>query len=165
MPPAGFRKLDRIAIVLSSGNNPRLTCEAYFAITSNTIQFGARAQLYAAAYGFTLEGDIGYDVLVQLAPFHFLADFHASIQLKRGSRNLFKVSLAGELEGPRPLRVSGKASFEIFWCDFTVRFDKTLVSGEKPPLPPAVTCWRSCVARCTRPRAGAPAGPPTGSMA
>jgi hypothetical protein len=34
--------------------------------------------------------------------------------------------------------VSGKASFEIFWCDFTVRFDKTLVSGEKPPLPPAV---------------------------
>jgi Family of unknown function (DUF6603) len=138
MPPAGFPKLDRIAIVLSSGNNPRLTCEAYFAITSNTIQFGARAQLYAAAYGFTLEGDIGYDVLVQLAPFHFLADFHASIQLKRGSRNLFKVSLAGELEGPRPLRVSGKASFEIFWCDFTVRFDKTLVSGEKPPLPPAV---------------------------
>jgi Family of unknown function (DUF6603) len=138
MPPTGFPQLDRITIALSAGNNPRLTCAAYFAITSNTIQFGARAQLYAGAYGFTLEGDVGFDVLVQLAPFHFLADFHASIQLKRGSRNLFKVSLAGELEGPRPLRVSGKASFEILWCDFTVRFDKTLVEGEKPPLPPAV---------------------------
>jgi hypothetical protein len=137
-PPAGFPILDRITIALSSGNNPRLTCAAYFAITSNTIQFGARAQLYAAAYGFSLEGDIGFDVLIQLAPFHFIADFKASIQLKRGSRNLFKVSLAGELEGPRPLRVSGKASFEILWCDFTVRFDKTLVEGEKPPLPPAV---------------------------
>jgi hypothetical protein len=34
--------------------------------------------------------------------------------------------------------VSGKASFEILWCDFTVRIDKTLVDGEKPPLPPAV---------------------------
>jgi hypothetical protein len=42
------------------------------------------------------------------------------------------------LEGPRPLRVSGKASFEILWCDVTVRFDKTLISGERPALPPAV---------------------------
>jgi len=44
----------------------------------------------------------------------------------------------GALEGPRPLRVSAKATFEILWCDFSVRFDKTLVSGERPPLPPAV---------------------------
>ena len=130
--------LERITIALASGNNPRLTCEAYFAITSNTIQFGARAQLYAAAFGFSVEGDVGFDVLIQLLPFHFIADFQASVQLKRGSRNLFKVSVSGTLEGPRPLRVSGKASFEIFWCDFSVRFDKTLVEGEKPPLPPAV---------------------------
>ncbi len=137
-PPTGMPALERITIALSAGKNPRLTCAAYFAITSNTIQFGARAQLYAEAYGFSVEGDVGFDVLIQLAPFHFIADFHASIQLKRGSRNLFKVSLAGELEGPRPLRVAGKASFEIFWCDFSVRFDKTLIEGEKPPLPPAV---------------------------
>ncbi len=137
-PPAGMPKVERIAIALSSGDNPRLTCEAYYAITSNTIQYGARAELYAAAFGFSVHGDIGYDVLVQLAPFHFLAEFHASLQLKRGSRSLFKVSLAGALQGPRPLRVSGKASFEIFWCDFSIRFDKTLVSGERPPPPPAV---------------------------
>ena len=137
-PPADLPKLERIAIALSSGNNPRLTCESYFAITANTVQFGARAQLYAAAYGFSVEGDIGYDVLVQIVPLHFVADFHAKVQLKRGSSNLFSVSLEGELEGPRPLRVSGKASFEIFWCDFSVRFDKTLVDGEPPPLPAAV---------------------------
>lgn len=137
-PPVSMPRLDRITVALSSGDNPRLTCAAYFAITSNTIQFGARAQLYAAALGFSVEGDVGFDVLLQLAPFHFLADFHASVQLKRGSRNLFKVSVAGALEGPRPLRVSGKASFEILWCDFTVRFDKTLVEGQRPPLPPAV---------------------------
>ncbi|MGZ9013937.1 MAG: DUF6603 domain-containing protein, partial [Burkholderiales bacterium] len=137
-PPLSLPKMARITIALASGNNPRLTCEAYFAITSNTIQFGARAQLYAAAYGFSIEGDVGFDVLVQLLPFHLIADFKASVQLKRGSRNLFKLSVAGTLEGPRPLRVSGKASFEIFWCDFTIRVDKTLISGEKPPLPPAV---------------------------
>jgi hypothetical protein len=137
-PPENFPTLKRITIALASGNNPRLTCEAYFAITSNTIQFGSRAELYAAAFGFSIEGDIGFDVLIHLIPFHLIADFHASVQLKRGSRSLFKLSVSGTLEGPRPLRISGKASFEIFWCDFTIRFDKTLIEGEKPPLPPAV---------------------------
>ena len=137
-PPSDLPKLARIAIALSSGNNPRLTCEAYFAITANTMQFGARAELYAAAYGFSIEGDIGYDVLIEIAPLHFIAEFDAKVQLKHGSSNLFSVSVKGALEGPRPLRVSGKASFSVFWCDFSVRFDKTLVDGEKPPLPAAV---------------------------
>jgi hypothetical protein len=134
-PPAGVPPLDRITIALASGDNPRLTCEAYFALTSNTVQFGARADLYAAAYGFSVQGDVGFDVLLQIAPLHFIADFHASVQLKHGSSNLFSVSLAGALEGPRPLRVSGKASFSIFWCDFSVRFDQTLIDGEPPPPP------------------------------
>ncbi|MGE3781993.1 MAG: DUF6603 domain-containing protein, partial [Alphaproteobacteria bacterium] len=137
-PPAGVPSLARVAIALGSGDNPRLTCEAYFAITSNTLQFGARAQLHAEAYGFSVDGDIGFDVLITRAPLHFIADFHASAQLRHGSHNLFKVALEGALEGPRPLRASGRASFEIFWCDFTVRFDKTLIAGEPPPPPPAV---------------------------
>src|SRR5829696_4640144 len=91
-PPRGFPKLERIAINLSSGDNPRLRCEAYFALTSNTVQFGARAELYAAAAGFSIHGQIGFDVLIQFDPFSFLAEFHAHLQLKRGSTNLFKVS-------------------------------------------------------------------------
>ena len=94
-PPADVPALERVAIALSSGNNPRLLCEAYFAITSNTVQFGARAALYASAAGFSVEGDIGFDVLVQLAPLHFIADFHARLQLKRGSHNLFMVGAGG----------------------------------------------------------------------
>jgi len=152
-PPENFPTLKRITIALASGNNPRLTCEAYFAITSNTIQFGARAELYAAAFGFSIEGDVGFDVLIHLLPFHLIADFKASVQLKRGSRSLFKLSVSGTLEGPRPLRISGKASFEIFWCDFTIRFDKTLISGEKPPLPPAVDVFAELRSALTAPNA------------
>ena len=137
-PPAGVPPLDRVTIALCSGNNPRLTCEAYFALTANTIQFGANASLYAEAYSFSISGDIGFDVLITRAPLHFIADYHASVQLKYDSHNLFKVSVEGSLEGPRPLRVSGKATFSIFWCDFSVRFDKTLVDGEPPPPPPAI---------------------------
>ena len=42
----------RLQLALTNGENPKLICQAYFAITSNTVQFGANASLYAAAYGF-----------------------------------------------------------------------------------------------------------------
>ena len=137
-PPPNFPALERIAISLSESENFRLRCESYFALTSNTLQFGARAELMARAAGFSIHGQIGYDVLIQFDPFAFQADFHASVQLKRGSTNLFKVKVEGSLSGPRPLHVKGKATFEIFWCDFSVGFNKTLVSGEPPPRPERV---------------------------
>ena len=134
-PPAGFPVLERIALNLTAGDNPRLRCEAYFALTANTVQFGARAELYAAAHGFSIQGETGFDVLIQLDPFHFLADFYAQVQLKRGSTNLFKVRVEGALTGPRPLHLKAKATFEVLWWDVSIRVDRTLVSGEKPPAP------------------------------
>lgn len=137
-PPRGFPKLERMAINLSSGNNPRLRCESYFALTSNTVQWGARAELYAEAGGLSIHGQIGYDVLIQFDPFSFLAEFHAHLQLKRGSTNLFKVKLEGSLAGPRPLHIKGKATFELLWWDVTIRVDKRLVEGSRPPAPEPV---------------------------
>lgn len=134
-PPPAFPKLQRIAIDLSSGDNPRFRCEAYFALTSNTVQFGARAELFASGAGFSIQGEVGFDVLIQFDPFFFLAEFHAQLQLKRGSTNLFKVRLEGSLAGPRPLHIKGKATFEILWWDVSIRVDKTLVEGVKPPPP------------------------------
>ena len=90
--PAGFPTVARLQLALTNGDNPKLICQAYFGITSNTVQFGADCSLYAAAFGFSIQGDVGYDVLIQLVPFHFVADFRASVQLKRGSHNLFKIA-------------------------------------------------------------------------
>jgi hypothetical protein len=44
----------------------------------------------------------------------------------------------GALAGPRPLRLTGKATFEVLWMDMTFRIDKTLVAGDKPPRPAPV---------------------------
>ena len=145
-PPPNFPKLERIAINLSSGENPRLRCESYFAITSNTVQFGARVELFAKASKFSVSGQAGFDVLIHFDPFEFVAAVHASLQLKAGSRSLFKVSFEGELSGPRPLKARGKATFEIFWCHVSVRFDKTLVSGERPEKLPPVSVTDQLVA-------------------
>lgn len=137
-PPAGMPALARLAISFSNTDSFRLRAETYFALTANTLQFGAKAELFARAGGFSVEGRLGYDVLIQFDPFGFLADFFASLQLKRGSRNLFKVKLEGQLAGPRPLRVRARATFEILWCDFSISIDRTLVAGEPPPRPEPV---------------------------
>lgn len=136
--PAQFPQLERVTLSLTTGDNPRVTCQAYFALTSNTVQFGAAAYLYASAHGFSVTGAAGFDVLIQLSPFHFLAEFFAGMQLKRGSTNLFKVKVEGALEGPAPLTVRAKCSFEIFWWDVSIRVNATLAAGTAPPLPAAV---------------------------
>ena len=151
--PAGFPSVARLQLALTNGDNPKLLCKAYFALTPNTIQFGADASLYAAAYGFSIEGDVGFDVLIQLLPFHFLAEFRASVQLKRGSHNLFKVAVQGALEGPLPLRASGKASFEILWCDFSVKFNATLADGGTPDDVPVLDVLGALFTALSDPRA------------
>jgi hypothetical protein len=137
-PPPNFPKLKRISINLCSGNNPRFRCEAYFAVTSNSVQFGARAELYAEAHGFNIQGGVGFDVLIQFDPFYFIAEFDAHLQLRHHSTNLFSVRVKGALSGPRPLHLKAKASFSIFWWDISIPVNVTLVQGEKPPLPEAV---------------------------
>jgi len=102
------------------------------------VQFGANAVLFAKKSKFSVTGQAGFDVLIQFDPFHFIASLHASFQLKAGSTNLFMVKFQGELSGLRPLHVQGKVRFEIFWVDFEVSFNRTLVPGEKPPLPAPV---------------------------
>jgi hypothetical protein len=140
-PPAEFPRLDRLTLSLTTGDNPRLTCDAYFALTSNTVQFGAHAHLYAAAYGFSVQGEAGFDVLIRLLPFHFLAEFFASMQLRKGSHNLFKVKVEGALEGPIPLALRAKCTFEVLWWDVSIRVNVTLVGGARPPLPAAVDAF------------------------
>ena len=100
----------------------------------------------SSAGGFSIAGMLGYDVLIQFDPFGFIADFHASVQLKRGSHNLFKVKVEGELRGPRPLHIRGKATFEIFWCDFSIRVDQTFIAGERRPRLPPVNVTEQLVA-------------------
>jgi hypothetical protein len=126
LPPPGFPDLPRVAIALCSGNNPRLLCEGYFALTSNTIQFGSRVSLYAEAAGFRVTGDLGFDVLVQPLPFQFIADFHAAVQLKWKSYNLAKVALSGTLAGPLPLRLRAKATIEVLFFSVSMQLDMTL---------------------------------------
>jgi hypothetical protein len=129
-PPAGFPELRRVSVALGAGTNPLLRLSGYVALTSNTVQFGARAELRASAAGFSVEASLGFDALVQLSPFRFVVAARAQAQLKRGSRRLFLVDLHLEhLAGPTPWEARGYAKFRIAFVSFEVGFDATFGAG------------------------------------
>lgn len=135
-PPMNLPSLRRLTLALISGDNPRLTLETYFAVTSNTVQFGAKVELYAAAWKFNVYGFLSFDVLFQFNPFYFIAEIKATLALRVGSSNIASIKLELTLEGPTPWKAKGTAKFKICWF-FTlkVRFNKTFGEARNTTLP------------------------------
>ena len=129
--PDGFRNMARIGISLLSDDNPRLKVESYFAVTSNTVQFGARVELYAAAAGFNIYGFLGYDVLFQFDPFRFIAKLSGGIALRRGTSTIAGIHVSATLSGPTPWDARGEASLEFLFFSISVGFHVTW--GDPPP--------------------------------
>jgi len=162
-PPPGFPTLNRLALNLTSGKNPRVRLECYVAITSNTVQVGARVDLYAAAAGFSIEGCLSVDALFQFSPFRFVFEIRADVSLKRGKRTLMSVALAMTLEGPSPWHVKGKATFKVLFFKASVSFDKTFGKTE-PIILPVVDPLPQLVQALADPRNWSAQLPGTGEM-
>ncbi|MDQ3666948.1 MAG: hypothetical protein M3410_10300 [Acidobacteriota bacterium] len=135
-PPMNLPSIRRLTLALLSGDNPRLTLEMYFAVTSNTVQFGARLELYASAWKFNVYGLLSFDVLFQFNPFYFIADITAMLALRIGSSSIASIKLTLTLEGPTPWKAKGTASFKVCWF-FTlkIRFNKTFGEARNTTLP------------------------------
>jgi hypothetical protein len=135
--PDGFRSLARIGLSLLSDDNPRLKVESYFAVTSNTVQFGARVELYAEAGGFNVYGFLGYDVLFQFDPFRFVAKLSGGIALRRRSSTIAGVTISATLSGPTPWDARGKATLSLLFFSISVGFHVSW--GDPPPAISAAT--------------------------
>jgi hypothetical protein len=131
--PPDLNGMKRVGIALLSGNNPRLMAQTYFALTSNSFQSGARVELYAEAAGFNIYGFMGYDLLVQFIPFHFIANIYAGLALRNGTDVIAGIDVSCELSGPTPWRAKGDARFKILFFSISIGFDETW--GEDPADP------------------------------
>jgi hypothetical protein len=120
--PADLQNMQRITLSLLSGNNPRITLQCYYALTSNTLQFGAKAELYAEGGGFNIYGFVGFDVLFQRSPLHFVADFAAGLALRRKTSVIMGIKVSGQLSGPSLWEARGKASISFFFFSVSVSF-------------------------------------------
>ncbi|HET9768247.1 MAG TPA: DUF6603 domain-containing protein [Thermoanaerobaculia bacterium] len=135
-PPMNLPALRRLTLALVAGDNPRLTLETYFALTSNTVQLGARLELYAAAWKFNAYGFLSFDVLFQFNPFYFIAEVTAMLALRVGSSSIASIKLTLTLEGPTPWKAKGDARLRLCWfLTVKVRFNKTFGETRNTVLP------------------------------
>ncbi|MGH9869333.1 MAG: DUF6603 domain-containing protein [Candidatus Polarisedimenticolia bacterium] len=124
-PPLPFPVPRRVAISILNEPNARIRLEGYLAVTSNTAQIGARAELFFGLDEFSIEGHIGFDALFQFSPFHFIVDFSCSLSVRVFGVGAFSVRIKGALEGTSPWHVEGIGSIPLLFFDIDVPFSHT----------------------------------------
>jgi len=121
-PAANLPPQRRITLALPT-DNPRLRLEQYWAVTSNTIQMGARLEVSARKAGFSAEALLGFDALVQRSPFHLTVDIEGRAAIRYDGSTLASVGLDLHVDGPSPWLVVGKAKLSLLFFSITIPID------------------------------------------
>ncbi|MDK1361917.1 hypothetical protein QNO00_16825 [Arthrobacter sp. zg-Y1219] len=135
--PASHLKLPamrRLTLSLLKGN-PRLTLKLYFAVTSNTIQFGAQLAFFVGVDGFSISGDLGFDVLVQFVPFLIEAHMWGRLAVTAGGTDVCSIKLDLQLRGPTPWYAHGTASIGFLFFSISVEVEARLGDAHETSIP------------------------------
>jgi hypothetical protein len=132
-PPSGFPALDRLSMGLSSGGALEMRFECYFALTSNTVQFGASFSFAAEIAGFGIEGGTEFDALIQFSPFRLQTHLGMHVSITAAGVDLAGVWLDADLDGPNPWHVVGTAEFKILGISESIRVDERLGTAQDDP--------------------------------
>ncbi|MEU7005172.1 DUF6603 domain-containing protein [Streptomyces sp. NPDC046332] len=135
-PPLPFPVPPRISVDIINQPFARIRVSGYFAVTSNTAQFGASAELTLGFEDFGLHGHMAFDALFRFSPFAFLIDVAAHLSLKAFGVGLFSIHLRFQLEGPAPWRARGRGSISLLFFEISADFDLTWGDSNNPTLPP-----------------------------
>ena len=115
--------LKRLTLTILSGN-PNLVLTSYFAITSNTVQFGAKIDFRFKSGSLSVVGYLQFDVLFQFSPFRFVCNISAGLGVKAGSSTLFSIKLDFDYQDPH--RGMPKAPLHSLYCSLHSKYVSTL---------------------------------------
>lgn len=123
-------KMDRMTLSIFDEKNLRLIIETYFAVTSNTVQFGVKLDFLLKVWKLKVLGWFGFDVLFQFNPFKFLSHVYAGLAVMWDDKELLCISLDFNLNGPGPWHAVGKGEFTVLGMKQSANFDETW--GDEP---------------------------------
>ena len=135
-PPLPFPSPKRIAVGLLNTPISRVRIEGYFAVTSNTVQFGAKVEVFFGLDILNVQGHLAFDALFRFSPFSFIIEISASFSVKVFGIGLFSVGVRGSLEGPAPWHVKGHGSISLLFWDIDVEFETTWGDSKNTDMPP-----------------------------
>jgi len=137
-PPAELEvpAMKRLAINILDADFARIRVETYFALTSNSVQLGARAELYFGFDAFYIDGYLGFDALIRFSPFYFEISIECGVTLHVFGFDLLSIHLHFSLSGPSPWRAWGTGSITILFWEIEADFDITWGDDADTTLPP-----------------------------
>lgn len=136
IPQLNLPELRRLTINLNPTNKLRLTFSSYFAVTSNTAQFGSQVDfLWQATSDLKLSGYLGFDALFYFSPFRFMANMQGGLDVIYKSKAVLSITFAGQLEGPTPWHLQGSVTFKLLGVNKSIDFDTTFGKPEVTTLP------------------------------
>lgn len=134
-PPLNLPTMRRLSISLLSGN-PRLVISTYFAVTSNTLQFGAGVEFKFDVSVAKVEGYMYFDALFQFNPFYFKISLNAGLAVYIFGAEVMSIQLQGILEGPTPWHITGNVKIKIlFVINVNVSVETTWGETKNTALP------------------------------
>jgi hypothetical protein len=144
--------LTRIAMVHGKPSDEvYLRFEGYFAITSNTLQFGASVEAAINSGGWAIHGSIGFDALIQRVPYHFEFDIRASVSVAYSGHKLASLTLTGSLSGPGPVVLRARVCIELLFFDVCFSHTFELGPTTPPPVPIAPDLLDALLTELTNP--------------
>ncbi len=138
-PPRELTGMQRLGMDLSPPAILSLRSEAYFAITTNSVQLGSRVEMGADLGVADISGHFGFDALLIFSPhFSFALDANAGLTVHVFGATLAGVQLLLHLEGPAPWRAQGSAEVEVLWASASIDVGPfTWGDSDNPPPAPA----------------------------
>ena len=134
-PPMPVPVPRRIAVSIVDLPWAMIRVEGYFAVTSNSAQFGARIDLRFGFDDFGVTGYLAFDALFIFSPFSFVVSISGSVSLRVFGFDVFTIRLSLTLSGPTPWRARGTGSISLLFWDFDVHFDETFGDPAGDALP------------------------------
>jgi hypothetical protein len=135
-PPLPFPNPQRIQACLINESYARIRCDTYFAVTSNTAQFGAHAEYFFGFDALSVSGHSSFDALIQFSPFHFTVSISTSFSVKVFGIGVFGIGIELTVEGPTPWHAHGKGSISLWITDIDVPIDISWGDSRDTALPP-----------------------------
>jgi hypothetical protein len=135
-PPLPFPTPQRIQVDVINESYARIRCDGYFAVTTNTVQFGSHSDMFFGFSALSVEGHSGFDALIQFSPFHFTVEISTSFSVKVFGVGVWGLGIDLTLEGPTPWHAHGTASISFFFFSVDVSIDFTWGDARDTTLPP-----------------------------
>lgn len=112
--------------------------EGYFAVTTNTLQFGGLLEAGIDVALFSALGHMQLDAIFQLSPFKFETDFSAGFEITVLGETFSGVRCEGKITGPGPFVIQARITYEtpIFLPD--IKWNDTFVFGQPKSEEPKV---------------------------